>query len=282
MSPLVPSAPTTQQSSHPPAFTPRPRRDPPAMSAMFVALTVVCVLGASAVMATAGRDGGADVWTKAASSLLSSIGFGPAASPDTDRAGTIALEREISASNANVDFLGAVVRDNAQSTNQEFARVYREITSLKSEVSALRDRRESASVVARIDDLGAKVGTMRANMNVLQSSLDELSSGRDSETDRINQRLAKIEDVISIRADVTAAIPRQTFPPLPRKRAVRGPGWSAEETGRGTYLVRGPTGTFEVTIGSYVPGLGRIESVRYAAGRMHLVTSEDRVAPAAH
>ncbi len=273
MTPLVPSTHKAQQSSPPPAFTPRPRQDPPAMSAMFVALTVVCVLGASAVMATAGRDGGAEGWASAASTLLSSIGLGAGASPDSSRPDAMTLEREIGASNVNVDFLDTVVRDNAKSTSQEFARVYQEINSLKSEVSALRDRSESTSVVARVNDLNAKVGAMRANMSLLQTSLDELSIGRDSETDRINKRLAQIEDVISIRADVTAAIPRQTFPPLPRKRAVRGPAWSAEENGNGTYLVHGPTGTYEVTIGSYVPGLGRIEAVKNQGGRMHLVTS---------
>ncbi len=243
------------------------------MSAMFVALTVVCVLGASAVMATAGRDGGAGGWASAASTLLSSIGLGAHASADPGQPDAIALARELDASNANIDFLGTVVRNNAKSTRQEFARVYQEISSLKSEVSTLRDRSAPASVATRVDDLSTKIGAMRANMSLLQTSLDDLSIGRDSETDRINQRLAHIEDVISIRADVTAAIPRQTFPPIPRKRAPRSTAWSAEETGSGTFLVHGPTGTFEVTVGSYVPGLGRIEAVKNQGGKMHLVTN---------
>ena len=46
------------------------------------------------------------------------------------------------------------------------------------------------------------------------------------------------------------------------------------------YLVKGPSGTFEATIGSYIPGLGRIEAVRHQDGRLRLVTGKDR-APAA-
>jgi len=275
MRPLVPSD-NIPQPSFTPAYTPRPRHDPPAMSALFVALTVVCVLGASAVMTTAGREGGAEGWANAAATILKSIGLSDEASVPSGGADALAIEREIGDSNVNVDFLATVVLDSTKSANQEFARVYAEITSLKSEVSALKEHTEPTWASARVDDLRDKVGTLRANMNLLQTSLDELSLGRDSETDSINKRLAKIEDVISIRADVTASIPRQTFPPLPRKRAVRGSAWSAHETSLGVYTVKGPTGTYEATVGSYVPGLGRIEAINNQGGRLRIVTGKNR------
>jgi hypothetical protein len=280
MRPLVPSD-NIPQPSPTPAFTSRPKQDPPAMSAMFVALTVVCVLGASAVMTTAGRDGSVGSWAEAASNLLSSIGLGRDAGVPSKGTETLAQERGFGASSVNVDFLATVVRDGTKATNQEFARVYQEISSLKSEVSVLREKSEPTWSSARVDDLRDTVSTLRSNVSLLQNSLDDLSVERDSEADRINKRLAKIEDVISIRADVTAAIPRQTFPPLPRKRAPRSAGWTAEETGNGTYIVRGPTGTFEVTIGSTVPGLGRIEAVKNQGGRLRLVTGKDRAPEAA-
>jgi hypothetical protein len=274
MRPLVPSDNIPQ-----PAFTPgykvRSKQDPPAMSAMFVALTVVCVLGASAVMTTAGRDGGEGL-AGVASSVLASIGFGSEAN-----AGSDTLAREIGTSNVNVEYLGTIVRDNIRSSNQEFARVYQEITTLKSEVSTLREHSEPTWTSAKVDDLRDKVSTLRSNMSLLASSLDEISIGRDSETDRINRRLAKIEDVISIQPDITASIPRQTFPPMPRKRAPRTSGWTAQDLGNGIYSVSGPTGKYDVTIGSYVPGLGRIEAIKNQGGRLHLVTGKDRAqAPA--
>ena len=42
----------------------------------------------------------------------------------------------------------------------------------------------------------------------------------------------------------------------------------------GTYLVKGPTGTYEVTIGSVVPGLGRVEAVRHQDGKLRLITGK--------
>jgi hypothetical protein len=232
------------------------------------------VLGASAVMTTAGRDGGVEGVASAASSLLSGLGLGPEQRVAAEAPDTVETARESDTSSINVDF-------TAKSTNQEFARVYREINSLKGEVLALRETNTVTAVGARVDDLNDKVDVVRANMSLLQSSLDDLSSGRDGETDQINKRLAKIEDVISIRGDVTASIPHQTFPPLPRRRALRGAGWIAEATANGTYTVRGPTGTYEVTIGSYVPGLGRIEAIRNQGGRLRLVTGKDHALPAA-
>lgn len=245
------------------------------MSAMFVALTVVCVLGASAVMTTAGREGSMAGWASTASSILSSIGQATDGSGNFRQADKVALDRDVDASNANLDFLSSVVRDNAKTTNYEFARIYQEITSLKDEVLTLREKSEPAWASAKVDALRDKVDIVRANVNVMQGALEDLSNATDRDTDRINRRLAKIEDVISIRADVTASIPRQTFPPLPRKRALHAL-WTAEEIGNGIYTVRGPTGTFEVRIGSYVPGLGRIEAIKNQGGRLRLVTARDR------
>lgn len=240
------------------------------MSAMFVALTVVCVLGASAVMTTAGREGGVESAASAAANRLASLGQGAEVNSGA-KAATVAPEREVGNSNVNVDLVAAVMRGATPSADQELTRVYQEITKLKSEVSALRRKSEPTLSSAELDDLRDKVGALRANMNLLQTSLDELSVGRDSETDMINKRLAKIEDAVSIGADITASIPRQT---LPRKRVAPVGSWSAQESGTGTYLVKGPTGTFEVKIGSYVPGLGRIEAIRKESGRKYLVTSD--------
>jgi hypothetical protein len=252
-----------KSQTHVPAFTPRPRRDPPGMSALFVGLTIVCALGASAVVTAAGRDGTSiEGIGTVVSEFLSNIGLRTA----TATADATAAEREAGETSVNLDFLNTVLRDNAKTSRQEFARVYNEITSLKSEMSALRQGTE------------AKVGALRANVGLLQTSLDELSLGRDSETDQINKRLAKIEDVISIRADVTASIPHQSFPPIPRKRVQRRAPWTAEEIGGGAYRVKGPTGTFEVVVGSVVPGLGRIEAVKEQRGKLHLVTGVDQPA----
>lgn len=256
------------------------------MSALFIAVTIVCALGASAMLTTASRGGlDLDDWTGAVSSLLSSVGLGASASTQPDEASMAAVERDIGTTNANVDFLATVVRDSATSTNRELAQVYSEITSLKGEVSTLRAQTDAAAkaVSARVDDLAGtlvtahqEVGTLRANVGLLQTAMDDVSVMHDRDADNISKRLAKIEDVISIRADVTASIPRQSFPPLPRKRAVRAGTWTATETSTGLYMVKGPTGTYEVVIGSYVPGLGRIDAVRHLDGKLMLMTGKVR------
>jgi hypothetical protein len=267
----VTSGSTVKSQTHVPSFAPRPRQDPAGMSALFIAVTIVCALGATAIVTTAGRDGSSfDGWTSAVSEALRSIGRGAVVAAQANQEETLGAEREMGEASVNIDFLGTIVRDHAKATNQEFARVYDEISTLKAEVSVLRETTETKAASTRNE-----VGTLRANVNLLQTSLDELSLGRDSETDRLNKRLAKIEDVISIRADVTASIPRQHFPPMPRRRAPRAASWTAEELGNGYFVVKGPTGRFEVTVGSVVPGLGRIEAVRHQDGKLRLVTKED-------
>jgi hypothetical protein len=77
---------------------------------------------------------------------------------------------------------------------------------------------------------------------------------------------------------VAAAAPTAPAPATPPKPEVaRLPtveGWSLADIGYGGALIRNRRGTYEVWVGDYIPGLGRIDAVRKQDGQWVVVTSK--------
>lgn len=318
--------PESTPSSVPPHFTPRPKQDPPGMSALFVAVTVVCALGASSILVTT-RDGfGLAGVTSTLDTIFASMRSDTDADAASDHTGSIrAVQLDPRSLRANTlaqtQALAAAVHGSAQAASEELARVSDEISLLKSEFSVVRgdissvrkdvsavksdvatvkslvelsiteDKDDAlhaaanlaiAPVKTQVDDLAAglaatndEVAGLKTTAHVLYSSIDQMTAAHIKDIAKINNRIGKVEDVISLRADVTSAIPTRSIAPLPRRRAPRRPHWTAEEVAPGTYMVKGPTGTFQVTDGGIVPGLGRVEAVRAVDGSVRLVTGKD-------
>jgi hypothetical protein len=282
------------------------------MSALFVAVTVVCALGASSILITT-RDGfGLAGLTSTLDTIFAGIRNDPVADAASDHTGSIrAVQLDPRPLRANAlaqtQALAAAVHGSAQAASEELARVSDEISSLKSEFSTVKKDISSvkslvvlgltqdnddaihaaaslavAPITAKVDDLAAglaatngEVAGLKSTARVLYSSIDQMTAAHLKDIAKINSRIGKVEDVISLRADVTSAIPTRSIAPLPRKRAPRRVAWTAEETSPGTYLVKGPTGTFQVSDGGIVPGLGRVETVRALDGSLRLVTGKD-------
>jgi hypothetical protein len=274
------------------------------MSALFVAVTVVCALGASSILAT-NRDGlGLANFASAIDNLFASLSLSRTFDPGdwSDRTGSIGpVQRDAKPLRVSTQVLAAVVRDNARTTGDEFARVNDEIATLKDEVSSVKGalasvrtgmavlsgRTADIASTAMLDPLekhmkdlatgltaaNGEIAGLKSTTHILYSSIDQMTASHIRDIEAINGRIGKIEDVISLRADATSAIPTRSIAPLPRKRAPRRPVWTAEETSPGTYLVKGPSGIYEVTEGGFVPGLGRVATVRGHDGRLRLVTT---------
>ena len=325
------SSQVSPESTPPPApshFTPRPKQDPPGMSALFVAVTVVCALGASSILVTT-RDGfGLAGVTSTLDTIFASMRSDADIDAASDHTGSIrAVQLDPRPLHANAlaqtqtQALAAAVHGSAQAASEELARVTDEISLLKHEFSVVRSDISSvrkdvsaiksdvasvkslvelsvtedkddaihaaaslaiAPVKTQVDDLAAglaatndEVAGLKTTAHVLYSSIDQVTAAHLKDIAKINSRIGKVEDVISLRADVTSAIPTRSIAPLPRRRAPRRPAWTAEEVGPGTYLVKGPTGAFRVTDGGIVPGLGRVEAVRAVDGSLRLVTGKD-------
>lgn len=208
--------------------------------------------------------------------------------------------------------LAAALHGSAQAASDEIARVGEEIAMLKSVVAEVRKDvsaveslvklppaqaqvQDSGAVTAAIavavaplksdirglaDELAAtnrKVEAIETSTHAVYSSIDQMTATHLRDIDAINRRIGKVEDVISLRADVTAAIPTRSVAPLPKKRPPRMVGWIAEEIAPGLFLLKGPNVTYEVRDGSVIPGIGRIGLQRTADGKLRILTGKDAV-----
>jgi hypothetical protein len=302
----------------PPHFTPRPKQDPVGMSALFVAVTVVCALGASSILIST-RNGGTGILA-AVDNLVAAVTRIGAPAEASDHTGSIpAAPREGAVAPLASGERAAVLPDGAPAASDEIARMGDDIADLKSAVAAVRQDVSSvkslmavsqtaaadaagaaaasmvnaaiapvkseienlaAGLSATREDLAATKGEVAAVQSTAQhlvSSIDQMTASHLRDIDAINRRIGKVEDVISLRADVTASIPTRSIAPLPRKRMLRRPGWSAEETSPGVYLIKGPNVSYAVKDGDVIPGIGRVEVVRTADGKVRLLTGKDAV-----
>jgi archaellum component FlaC len=289
-------------------FAPRPRQDPVGMSALFVVVTVVCALGASSILIST-RDGGSGI-AGAFDNLLATVMRIGTSAEASDQTGSInATEADTGPRRSLTPVLAAALHGSAQAASDELERVGEEINSLKTAVADVKkDVAAVKSLAARpsppatgavdtaaaigaaveplkaeIRDLAAvivattgDVAALRSSTHTLYASVDQVTSSHLRDIDAINQRIGKVEDVISIRADVTAAIPTRSLAPLPKRRP-RPAGWVAEEIAPGLYVLKGPHASYEVRDGSVVPGIGRIRLVRTADGQLRILSGKDAV-----
>jgi hypothetical protein len=306
----------------PPHFTPRPKQDPVGMSALFVAVTVVCALGASSILIST-RDGGTGI-AGALDNLVAAVSRIGTPAVTSEHTGSIAASRSaVVPAMAGTEAPASVLPGSAQEASEEIARMGDDIADLKSAVAAVKKDVSSvkslmavsqtsaidaagaaaeaavnaavAPIRSDVKELAARLTATRddltsglaatmdglaavqaANQHVM-SSIDQMTSSHLRDIEAINRRIGKVEDVISLRADMTSAIPTRSIAPLPKRRALQRQGWTAEETSPGLYRIKGPTATYEVRDGDVIPGIGRVEVVRTADGKVRLLTGKDAV-----
>jgi hypothetical protein len=309
------SASSTTNPPPPTHFTPRPKQDPVGMSALFVAVTVVCALGASSILIST-RDSGSGI-AGAFDSLLTTVTRANTSADPSDKTGSITVaSAEPRPQPSLTPALAAALHGSAAAMSDQLARVDDEILSIKSVIADVKkdvstvkslvklsiqpsddaDVATEAAVSAamapvksEIKELAAglaatrvdvaitkgEVAAVKSSANVLYSSIDQMTATHLRDIDAINRRIGKVEDVISLRADVTASIPTRSLAPLPKRRPSRLAGWTAEETAPGLYLLKGPHGSYEVRDGSDIPGIGPVRLVHTADGKLRILTGKD-------
>jgi hypothetical protein len=289
-------------------FTPRPRQDPVGMSALFVVVTVVCALGASSILIST-RDGGSGIAGAFENLLATVMRIGAPAEP-SDRTGSIGIAADdVRAPPSLTPVLAAALHGSAQAASDELERVGEEIISLKNvvaevkkDVAAIKSLAApppaavvvgtdaAAAIDAAVEPLKAEikdltislaattidVAVLKTSTHALYASVDQVTAAHLRDIDAINQRIGKVEDVISIRSDVTASIPTRSLASVPKRRPQRA-GWIAEEIAPGLYRLKGHDASYEVRDGSVVPGIGLIRLVRTADNQLRILTGKDAV-----
>jgi hypothetical protein len=148
------------------------------------------------------------------------------------------------------------------------------------------------SSIEEVQALKENVVQARVELAALKVSLDAGNRSANAQFTRIGERieridrtqaepLAKLNKAIETleriaRGDITGATGAASQAAKPNVLE----GWLVRDVHRGTALIEGRTGMFEVDAGDTVPGLGRVEAVRKQDGRWVVVTSKGTIVSA--
>jgi hypothetical protein len=167
----------------------------------------------------------------------------------------------------------------------------------------------AAPVQQAVDETGAlrdTVARLTADLGALRSELDKTGRSRTAQLGKLGERLDKVEkaqddgaqklaklaeaqDKLRVSAaDATGSITKSDARVDPARSdagksdagktaAAKPPiveGWSLTKVAGGGAIVDGPSGLYEAFPGDPLPGLGRVDAVRYQDGRWVVVTSK--------
>jgi hypothetical protein len=158
-------------------------------------------------------------------------------------------------------------------------------TQLRIETGELRTSLDTVATALpgrdRIEDMQSKLGQANANIDAMRSSLDASDHTHRKDVLEIGRRVDRLEHTVTA-AEVTGSIGS-----APHRRSFNGvrrastshdlPGWSVQITDYGAAMISGQTGSYEVTPGTFVPGIGRVTSVQRRANRWMVVTEKGKI-----
>lgn len=147
-----------------------------------------------------------------------------------------------------------------------------------------QDNRAEAETAA----LRASLAQATSDLAALRADFDRAGRSRTTQIGKLGERLDRMEKVVDegaaklarlsenqdkLRAaaaagDVTGSIAQKTDPKKPPVIE----GWTLTKVSDGGAFVDGPGGLYEVYPGDPLPGLGRVDAVRYQDGRWVVVT----------
>jgi hypothetical protein len=147
----------------------------------------------------------------------------------------------------------------------------------------------ATSSIEEIQALKENVVQARVELAALKVALDAGNRSANAQFTRIGERiervdrnhaepLTKLNKAIETlermaRGDITGA----TGAPNQSAKGNVLEGWLVRDVHRGTALIEGRTGLFEVDSGDTLPGVGRVESIRKQDGRWIVVTSKGTI-----
>ena len=155
------------------------------------------------------------------------------------------------------------------SPSTETAAVRDAIARIDADLATLKSSFDKAGKArtAQFGKVGERIEKLEKSQEDASSKLSKLSENLDKTRNAMNAQTASAKPA----PDVTGSIPT----PVPRPEAKGSQivhDWVLNRVTRGGALVESDRGLFEVYPGDPLPGLGRVEAVRYQNGRWVVVT----------
>lgn len=155
------------------------------------------------------------------------------------------LRRQVSGVSESLEGLRTAVDLSSKTTSDRFGRFAENLDRIE---------RTSSSATAKLDKLAQAQPTVPV-------------SSQPHPAPQPNTAVASV----AAAPEFTGSIPSPERASPPRKRGVKG--WSVRQAYEGVVILHGPTGFVEAVLGQTVPGLGRIEEIKYENGRPLVLTS---------
>lgn len=156
------------------------------------------------------------------------------------------------------------------------ARIRDAIARITADVGGLRADFDRASHVrtAQIAKFGDRLDKIEKSQDDTTVRLAKLSEAQDKLQDKAQDRMRSA--AAAAPADVTGSIsptvaPKGDLRADPKKPQVV-EGWTLSQVTNGGAIVRGPDGLYEAFPGDPLPGIGRVDAVRYQDGRWVVLT----------
>ena len=162
-----------------------------------------------------------------------------------------------------------------QAVDTSIARIESEITALKASVeqTAKSGQAQFNRANDRIEKVEKAQAEPMAKLAKLSEAVDKLRAPQAAAATAAATPAAarEVTGTVTPPQATAAAAPAAPKPEVGRLPVVEG--WALRDVGRGSALIEGRGGIYEVYAGDPVPGLGRVDAIRKQDGRWVVVTS---------
>jgi hypothetical protein len=171
----------------------------------------------------------------------------------------------------------AVDTDSTARFRDAIARVTADVGTLRADLD-----RAGHARTTQIAKLGDRMDRVERSQDEATARLTKVSEAQDKLQDRLQDKLQeKAQDRLraastaAAPADITGTIPaaaKGDLKPDPKKLPQIVEGWTLTRVTNGGAIVNGPDGLYEAYPGDPLPGIGRVDAVRYQDGRWVVIT----------
>ena len=151
-----------------------------------------------------------------------------------------------------------------------------ELAQVKADTKRLQTGLETASWRDEIGTFRANFANTDIELSKLRASLDERDESRRHALADLSRRLDRLERVVASNEE-TGSIAASAAHHRARPAHSGVAGWSVQDGQFDHAVIAGPTARYAVWPGTFVPGLGRVVSVRERAGRWIVVTDKGTI-----
>ncbi|MGO9356850.1 MAG: hypothetical protein ACLP1D_04145 [Xanthobacteraceae bacterium] len=162
----------------------------------------------------------------------------------------------------------AIDTDSTARFRDAIARVTADVGTLRTDLD-----RAGHARTTQIAKLGDRMDKVERSQDETATRLTKVSEAQDKLQDKAQDRL-RAASTAAAPSDITGTIPaavKGDLKPDPRKPQVV-EGWTLTRVTNGGAIVNGPDGLYEAYPGDPLPGIGRVDAVRYQDGRWVVIT----------